>query len=91
MVKALDERYLELYAHLPGHKKKGGTPGTPELHGRRGSASPTGSLISEGGEGEGVGGTAVHPLDEVLTGDEIQALRITKEKLRKVLTHVTPE
>ena len=30
-------------------------------------------------------GTAVHPLDKVLmTGEEIEALRITEEKLRKV-------
>ena len=64
---------------MPGHGKKGDTP---ESHGGRGdAASPTGSQTSELG-----GGThpPVHPLDEVLTGDEIEALRITEEKLKQV-------
>ena len=64
---------------MSGHGKKGDTP---ESHGGRGdAASPTGSQTSELG-----GGThpPVHPLDEVLTGDEIEALRITEEKLKQV-------
>ena len=39
------------------------------------------------GAGEG-GSITVHPLDAVLTGDEIQALRITDEKLQKVCAHL---
>lgn len=75
----MGEHYLEIaILRFTGHKRKAGTSD-------RGSASPTGSLISDGGEGEGAGNNpTVHPLDEVLTGDEIQALRITDEKLRKV-------
>ena len=41
--------------------------------------------MSEAGEG---GSIAVHPLDAVLTGDEIQSLRITDEKLQKVCVHL---
>ena len=49
--------------------------------------SPTGSLPSEaGGEGEGARGegTTVHPLDEVIGGEEVEVLRITEDKLSKV-------
>ena len=60
-----------------------GKGATPESHTVRGDSSPTGSHMSEAGEGAGVI-PPVHPLDEVLTGDEIEALRITEEKLQKV-------
>ena len=54
------------------------------MRGGRGPGSPTGSLVSDGGAGHEGGKESVHPLDEVLTGDHVEALRITEEKLRKV-------
>ena len=66
-----------------GHGGKKGE--TPDSHTVR-EGSPTGSLTSEIGEE----GAAMHPLDAVLTGDEIQALRITDEKLQKVYTYISP-
>ena len=55
------------------------------MHGGRSRASSFGSMTSEGGErGGGAESTTIHPLDEVLTGVEVEALRITEEKLRKV-------
>lgn len=68
---------------LSGHGGKKGE--TPDSHTMR-EGSPTGSLTSEIGEE----GAAMHPLDAVLTGDEIQALRITDEKLQKVYTYISP-
>ncbi|CAI8052494.1 hypothetical protein GBAR_LOCUS28697 [Geodia barretti] len=68
-----------------GHGGKKGETTDPHISRGGDASSPTGSMMSGAGEG---GSITVHPLDAVLTGDEIQALRITDEKLQKLRSPV---